>query len=884
MSQRNISSKTLNRVNERSWGEFVGEKVVNKMRISRQGIIGRRRRLSVFLSSALARARRNGPPLIKSRGLVLMLCIAASILTICLSSFFLRRTTGSHSRWLRSSGFVSTTGSEPTVVAAVAKRFSPSDYHRKHLIPPKDTNKIIFYNLYIPDETEGVQHVIEVVNEQLGQVSTSLKQLPRHQRRAVVFYNVIGNASAFSEKKMKRLCNELKPKLHCKQIGHYEVASESVTLQEIYDYCQDDDVADARVTYLHAKGSYHQTVVNTNWRRTLTDAVVHRDCLFPPDDQCNVCGAQFYTRFATMFPGNMWTAKCSYIKQLLPPLEGGVYDKLKNESIIKFLKYRLWGQLKTTLLKDRVDYFGLGRYRLEHWIGSHPSIVPCELHSVDVNLESMIIGKVTPDDYDWGMGPRREDVVDELKEAKALLKGDEDAQFREYFFLPGNLLKWFTLYGSKGIPEEDSWQWDFFPGGERWKVLVDEYKENAVEEMVMQSSHEFHSAFVSENDDSAEFEIDHEDEALFSESTPPLVVFYHIAIPEDKKLAALHALKSQLNVLSMGQYDIISRSYRPQRPVIIYYSIAGDSHIIGNIVKNVCESTSNLTCHKLSEFESPKASGETLQRLHSFCVSNPSQKVTYLSNQLPGIHGDNSTEVYAMQKIRAYTTAVTSNMCLKSRDRCNVCGTEFYPLPYNHFIGNMFTATCEYVKELLPPKQFERDMNDLAGDTLVSQLRRSITTELFEFTPQTVGLDQYSVEHWIGSHPDLEPCDVAPVRYSWFPLLAGGSYLANDYSSSRSYDFIWADAPRRSSAPGRRLRRKIERTAMEKDEIAFREYYYLAGNLFRWHRLYGKSPPWSSWVWQWYPRGDEWMQGTKMYGSDVVTKLSRPYWDEGVPF
>ena len=150
MSQRNISTKTINRVNERSWGEFVGEKVVNKMRISRQGMIGRRRRLWVSFSSALARAssalsraRRNGPPLIKSRGLVLMLCIAASILTICLSSFFLRRTTGSHSRWLRSSGFVSTTGSEPTVVAAVTKRFSPSDYHRKHLIPPKDTNKII---------------------------------------------------------------------------------------------------------------------------------------------------------------------------------------------------------------------------------------------------------------------------------------------------------------------------------------------------------------------------------------------------------------------------------------------------------------------------------------------------------------------------------------------------------------------------------------------------------------------------------------------------------------------------------------------------------------------------------------------------------------------
>ena len=65
-----------------------------------------------------------------------------------------------------------------------------------------------------------------------------------------------------------------------------------------------------------------------------------------------------------MFPGNMWTAKCSYIKRLLPPLEGGEYDKRKEASIVKFLKYRLWGLLTSTLLDDQVDYFGLGRYKL----------------------------------------------------------------------------------------------------------------------------------------------------------------------------------------------------------------------------------------------------------------------------------------------------------------------------------------------------------------------------------------------------------------------------------------------------------------------------------------------------------------------------------------
>jgi hypothetical protein len=72
--------------------------------------------------------------------------------------------------------------------------------------------------------------------------------------------------------------------------------------------------------------------------------------------------------------------------------------------------------------------------------------------------------------------------------------------------------------------------------------------------------------------------------------------------------------------------------------------------------------------------------------------------------------------------------------------------------------------------------------------------------------------------------------------------------------------------------------------AIEKDDVAFREYFYLAGNIYRWYRLYNGTPPLDSWVWKWYPRGDKWLQGVKKYGSDVVTTLSKPYWNEGVPF
>lgn len=846
------------------------------------------RRVSM-LKNSLLRARRNGLPVLRLTDRLVRWTIAALLILVSCVILVRESIDGGNGhrpyQRLRSGQLSIPPSSSSESIVANAKQFNPSDFRHKSISLPRDTSNVVFYNLYIPNDAEAVEHVIEVVMEQLGQVAKSLRLLDRNRRGTALFYNLIGNRYALSENRMEKICIALSPNLYCKQLAYYETASESVTLQDLYDYCQNDDVADERVTYLHAKGSYHQTEVNTNWRRALTDAVVHPDCLFPPDDRCNVCGAQFYTRFATMFPGNMWTARCSYVNKLLPPLDGGEYGKRKEESVINFLKYRLWGQLVTTLMEDRVDYFGLGRYQLEHWIGSHPSIMPCEVHSEEVNLESMITGRVTHEEYAWGLGPRRENVTDEIWPARIRLNDSKDAQFLEYYYLPGNLIKWFSLYGSEGIPADNSWVWKYFPGGDRWKKLVDKYSVNAVKEMVMQSSHAFHSAFDSKSYNPFDFEVD---APVFPGTATPMVVFFHIAIPEDRKAEALHTLRTQLEVLAMGQYDIISRSYRRnQRQVILYYSIAGDASKASDITKLVCGSKRNVTCRSLGGFDSINANGQTLQHLHNYCLANPLKNVTYLSNQMPGLHGDNRTEVHSLQKIRAYTTAVTSNMCLKSRETCNVCGSEFYPLPFNHFVGNMFTATCKYVRELLPPPQFERAMNDAVGDTLVSQLRGTMTTELFKFTPQILGLEQYSVEHWIGSHPDFQPCDVAPVKRSWFPLFAGDSYIPNDYSSSRCYDFQWAEAPRRGGIGPSSIwqpRRTIEKRSRDEDEIAFREYYYLAGCLYRWYRLYNKAPSSDSWAWKWYPRGNEWLQGVKKYGTDVVTQISKPYWDEGVPF
>ena len=155
----------------------------------------------------------------------------------------------------------------------------------------------------------------------------------------------------------------------------------------------------------------------------------------------------------------------------------------------------------------------------------------------------------------------------------------------------------------------------------------------------------------------------------------------------------------------------------------------------------------------MANFDNDKVSGESLHQLHGFCIANPASKVVYVTNQLQGMHGVANSDAFNLIKLQVVTFAVISKMCLQPCDTCNVCGAAFYPLPFPHFFGNMFTANCDYVNHLLPPQTFEKEMNDLGDDTMMMNLWDKLTLSLFPFTPQTLGVEQYSVEHWIGAHP-----------------------------------------------------------------------------------------------------------------------------------
>jgi hypothetical protein len=91
---------------------------------------------------------------------------------------------------------------------------------------------------------------------------------------------------------------------------------------------------------------------------------------------------------------------------------------------------------------DRKDRFGLDRYSTEHWVGSHPDLTPCDLGN------EHIMRYLTPNrhpDYKWNLGPTemhryapdgiRDYAFEERVQHDVLLR------LREYFLLPGNLLK-----------------------------------------------------------------------------------------------------------------------------------------------------------------------------------------------------------------------------------------------------------------------------------------------------------------------------------------------------------------------------------------------------------------------------------------------------------
>jgi len=164
----------------------------------------------------------------------------------------------------------------------------------------------------------------------------------------------------------------------CHMARHWQHGSENYTLQLLYDHCSTRP--SETVAYIHTTGSLHPSAENDAMRRFATLGALSEPCLnLPPS--CNICATRFSAAPHHHVPGNMWVARCSYIRRLIPPLVFAVavdqveksFSEIDLASCSPFCRRESGRGLDWKI--------GSGRYAAEHWVASHPAARPCDVYA-----------------------------------------------------------------------------------------------------------------------------------------------------------------------------------------------------------------------------------------------------------------------------------------------------------------------------------------------------------------------------------------------------------------------------------------------------------------------------------------------------------------------
>ena len=312
----------------------------------------------------------------------------------------------------------------------VPQRVSEGDITREnsHNLGP------IFYNVYLPGESfDQQQNALRIVTEQMKQ-----RQWSDPSMQSPVWYILIGSGNMTDS-----ACAP-----NCRRIAHVAVGDEVNTLQALWEYCQDHP--DKLISYLHDKGSFHATENNEKSRRTATKSAL--DCRTemlkrPGLSDYNVCAGTMIILPQYLCQANMWTAKCSYIRDLYRPTEYAT-------ALQKFYDDVLSNEEHSCLqpISLNANHLGLGRYAYERWVWSHPNIVPADV---------IPMRKVNFSEFPPTWTPSLSRSLKGSPKRMALDRGMGESSFAR---LEGRLLEWEYLYHRK--PANDSWIWDYYRGYE----------------------------------------------------------------------------------------------------------------------------------------------------------------------------------------------------------------------------------------------------------------------------------------------------------------------------------------------------------------------------------------------------------------------------------
>lgn len=301
----------------------------------------------------------------------------------------------------------------------------------------------IFYNLFVPDKKKNRRDTERIVKEQLVQ-----RQLT--SPNATIRYTLIGDTSF--QDFVSTQCHD------CQLDQSLKVGDEKHTLQSLWEYCnKSSNESDVLVTYIHDKGSFHQTEANEKARRMATKAAMEcRNILPQKTHVCNICMGAFHIFPQYLASANMWTAQCSYIRQLYPPQDYAMrlqqmYDTTLNHSVLQYSPQYVC--LKP--YDPAPNFWGLGRYAYERWALSHPKVKPC-------TSLPMAEGHVDPDEFPPLWQPKFRKAPQDSAKSMGIETGPYKSTFAR---LQGRLFEWEFLYNQ--TPPSYSWIWKFYKGYEQ---------------------------------------------------------------------------------------------------------------------------------------------------------------------------------------------------------------------------------------------------------------------------------------------------------------------------------------------------------------------------------------------------------------------------------
>mmetsp|Transcript_45794 Transcript_45794/g.139123 ORF Transcript_45794/g.139123 Transcript_45794/m.139123 type:complete len:439 (-) Transcript_45794:229-1545(-) len=342
----------------------------------------------------------------------------------------------------------------------------------------------VFYNVFVPpDDPAGRANALDIVREQLDQIDSSARA-----RDLPIYYALAGDLSASVE--LETMCRA-NGRRECSQLWAEEEGNEYKTLQRVYEYCRDlprgesptktrGNNSSVWVTYFHNKGSFHPSPENTVQRQMTTKAAFSDACQSAPGDMCNVCSARFSPQPFLHSSGNIWTADCEYVRELIPPLyffpamedvfdekvdvvlgwanggKGWRDDRTSSPSSLEYFAPAPYRSNQKPQIYDKIWFTGQGRFSMEHWVHSHPNQRPCDVYPGQWNVAHE---KLPPSGTDWvpelRRAPRRHSLED--YEYGVMERMREDAW---YCGSDSRLYEFERLYGER--PTEDNWFWRFY--------------------------------------------------------------------------------------------------------------------------------------------------------------------------------------------------------------------------------------------------------------------------------------------------------------------------------------------------------------------------------------------------------------------------------------